>query len=244
MRGYDPTSYGDGFADVYDEWYADISDIDATVAALVPLANGLPLLELGIGTGRLALPLAAAGLDVSGVDTSAAMLDKLRAKPGGERIHATIGDMASGLPPGPFGIVFVAYNTFFSNMSADAQQDCFNAVATRLASGGRFVIEAFVPGDPPKSGSDIAVRSIAADRVVLSVSVHHPETQIAEGQYVEITEAGGVKLRPWSIRYATPEQLDTMALAAGLALESRSSDWTGGAFDTLSSHHVSIWRRP
>jgi SAM-dependent methyltransferase len=244
MRGYDPTSYGDGFADVYDEWYADISDIEATVATLVPLANGRPLLELGIGTGRLALPLAVAGLEVHGVDTSPAMLDRLRTKPGGDQIHASLGDMASGLPPGPFGIVFVAYNTFFSNMSADAQQECFNAVAARLVPGGRFVIEAFVPGDPPKSGSDIAVRSIAADRVVLSVSVHHPDTQIAEGQYVEITESGGVKLRPWSIRYATPEQLDAMACIAGLELESRSSDWAGAVFDTLSSHHVSIWRRP
>jgi SAM-dependent methyltransferase len=243
MRGYDPTSYGDAFADIYDEWYADISNIQATVAALVPLADGQPLLELGIGTGRLAVPLSEQGLEVHGIDTSQAMVDRMLAKPGGDRISVVIGDMATDLPPGPFGIVFVAYNTFFSNLTAEAQQDCFGEVARRLSAGGRFVMEAFVPEDPPRSGSDVAVRSIAADRVVLSVSRHDPVTQLAEGQYVEITESGGVKLRPWSIRYATPTQLDAMAEIAGLVLERRSSDWVGGSFDATSPHHISVWRR-
>jgi SAM-dependent methyltransferase len=244
MRGYDPTSYGDGFADVYDDWYHDISDISATVATLVPLAGGLPLLELGIGTGRLALPLAAAGLDVHGIDTSPAMVEQLRTKPGGDAIHVVIGDMAIDLPAGPFGVVFVAYNTFFSNLTEDAQRRCFAEVAARLATGGRFVIEAFVPEDPPRSGDDIAVRSIAADRVVLSVSRHLPASQVAEGQYIEITEAGGVRLRPWSVRYATPAQLDDMAASAGLTLEQRHADWHRTPFDTASAHHVSVWRRP
>jgi SAM-dependent methyltransferase len=244
MRGYDPTSYGDGFADVYDDWYHDISDIEATVNTLVPLAGDHPLLELGVGTGRLAIPLAAQGIKVFGLDTSPAMLDVLRAKPGGDLVETSIGDMATDLPDGPFGVVFVAYNTFFSNLTSASQQDCFNAVAARLTTGGRFVCEAFVPEDPPRSGSDISLRNLTADRVVLSISVHHPDTQIAEGQYVEITEDGGVKLRPWSIRYATPQQLDEMANRAGLVLERRTSSWDGSPFDTSSAHHISVWHRP
>ena len=176
------------------------------------------MLELGVGTGRLAVPLAATGVEVHGLDTSAAML----AAPGGQagrrpRVHAHLGDMVDDLPDGPFTLVFVAYNTFFNLLTEDRQQACFQQVAQpSRQTGGRFVIEAFVPDPQHDPASSVTVRSVTADRVVLSVSTADPAGQRAEGQYVDITEAGGVRLRPWSIRWATPAQLDEMAAAAGL----------------------------
>jgi SAM-dependent methyltransferase len=254
MRGfgpgsYGPDSYGAAFADVYDDWYGDVSDVAATVAALRELAGAGPLLELGVGTGRLALPLAAAGVEVHGLDASEAMLARLRAKPGGDAVTLTLGDMATDLPAGPFTLVLCAYNTFFNLGSEEAQAVCFAGVAARLRPGGRFVLEAFVPEafvpeDPRRSGSSVEVRDLALDRVVLSVARYDASTQDAHGQFVELTEAGGVRLRPWAIHWATPTQLDEMATAAGFALERRSAGWSGEPFTAASDEHVSIYRVP
>lgn len=244
MRGYHDESYGDGFADVYDDWYAGITDVEATATTLARLAGGGPVLELGVGTGRLAIPLAAKGVPVTGVDTSEAMLQRLRDKPEGASVTAVRGDMADGLPDGPFALVFVAYNTLFSLPTAARQQACFDAVAARLRPGGAFAVEAFVPDPDHDPGGSVSVRSVQADRVVLSVSTADPVEQRAEGQYVDITEAGGVRLRPWSIRWATVGQLDEMAARAGLQLTDRWAGFDGSAFGEDSSRHVSVYRRP
>jgi len=247
MRGYDDTSYGSAFADVYDDWYGGISDIDATVADLSALADAGPVLELGVGTGRLAIPLAYGGspgrLRVVGIDSSDAMLAKLTARDPERRVDVVRGDMVTDLPDGPFTLVFVAYNTIFNLRTADAQSACFEAVAARLAPGGRFVIEAFVPEDPPRQGDDISVRTLETDRVVLSVSRHDPDRQLAEGQFVEISESGGVRLRPWSIRYAAPDELDRMAASAGLMLEHRWEAFGRTPFQPDSDRHVSVYRQ-
>ena len=126
VRGYHEASYGEGFADVYDDWYAGVSDVAATTAGLAALAGAGPVLELGVGTGRLAVPLAATGLHVHGVDTSQAMLERLTARldamsPRPE-VTGVLGDMVDGLPPGPFTLVFVAYNTFFSLLTEERQR--------------------------------------------------------------------------------------------------------------------------
>jgi len=243
MRGYHDQSYGDGFADVYDDWYADITDVAATTATLADLAGDGAVLELGVGTGRLAAPLAHLGLRVTGIDTSTAMLDRLRDKPGGGDVSVVVGDMVDGLPDGPFGLVFVAYNTLFSLLTPERQQGCFHAVAARLVDGGVFAVEAFVPEAHPDTASSVSVRSVTADRVVLSVSTTDALGQTAEGQYIDITEAGGVRLRPWSIRWATPAQLDEMAALAGLHLTDRWSDFDRTPFGSDSSRHVSVYRR-
>lgn len=237
VHGYDETTYGEAMADVYDEWYGEHHE--AAVARLIDLAQGGRVLELGIGTGRLALPLAAAGLDVCGVDASTAMVARLRAKPGGATLPVMVGDMSTSLPDGPFSLVFVAVNTFFNLTTEAAQQRCLTEVARRLAPTGRLALEAFVPDDPPHEGSRVEVRSLTADRVVLSVSVTTGQT--AMGQFVELTEAGGVRLRPWQIRWATPAQLDAMADEAGLRLVARWADWSGRPFTTDSSQHVSVY---
>jgi SAM-dependent methyltransferase len=242
VDGYEPPSYGEAMADVYDEWYAELGDVAATVATLTRLAAGGPVLELGVGTGRLAIPVAEAGLDVSGVDVSPAMLARLRAKPGGQLVAASVGDMArdEDLPSGPFAVVVVAFNTFFSLTSADDQARCFAAVAARLAPGGTFVLEGFVPDDELiEAGSRVEVRSLSAHRVVLTVSRHDAAAQRSEGQFVELTEEGGVRLRPWSLRYAPPDELDAMAAAVGLVLAERWASWDGAPFTDDSTHHVS-----
>ena len=241
MRGYSESSYGDGFADVYDDWYRGISDVDVTVATLRELADDGAVLELGVGTGRLAIPLAATGLAVTGVDASEAMLARLAAKDGAERVTVVRGDMVDALPDGPFALAFVAYNTLFNLVTAPRQQACFESVAARLSGGGLFVVEAFVP--LPQSDTPVTVRSLEADRVVLSVSVRDDANQRAEGQFVELTERGGVRLRPWSIRYAPPDELDAMAATAGLELRERWGDFDRRPFTAESERHVSVYRR-
>lgn len=248
VHGYGPSSYGDAFADVYDDWYHDVSDIDSTVDRLLELTPpGGRVLELAIGTGRLALPLAQRGADrgvtVHGIDASEAMLRQLRVKDPEGLVTAHPGDMVDDLPAGPFDTVFVAYNSIFNLTEAERQVACFAAVAERLAPGGRFAVEAFVPADPPPSGDEVRVRSLEADRVVLSISVHDPAGQRAEGQFVELTEAGGVRMRPWSIRYAPPVELDAMAAVAGLLLEHRWQGFDDPTWDDEADRHVSIYRR-
>lgn len=244
MDGLDAASYGEGFADVYDEWYGNVSDLEGTLKSVVALANGGRVLELGIGTGRIALPLAARGVEVHGIDASPAMVARLRAKPGGEAIPVTIGDFADVRPedPGRFSVVLAAYNTLFNLMSADAQQRCFANASQRLHSGGVFVIEAFVPSPEPGGvDSHVTPSIIEAARVVLQVTRRDPTTQTVEGSVVAITEKG-IRLRPWQIRYAQPAELDTMADGAGLTLVKRCAGWRDEPFHGESSAHVSVYR--
>ncbi len=246
MEGLHPASYGEAFADVYDDWYGDVSDVAATVEAVVELAGGAPVLELGIGTGRLALPLVASGLEVHGVDASPAMVARLRAKPGGAAIPVLIGDFSETVPevPGGFGVVLAAYNTLFNLPSAEAQRRCLGHVARCLRPGGSFVVEAFVPGPEPEGVSGAVTPSvIEPDRVVLQVTRRDPASQTVDGSVVSIT-AAGIRLRPWHIRYASPAQLDDLARAAGLTLLRRHRGWRGEAFGPHSSHHVSVYTRP
>jgi SAM-dependent methyltransferase len=245
MEGYGPTSYGDGFADVYDAWYPGSDDVAAVVEFVAELAPSRPgrLLELGVGTGRLAIPLAAHGLDVHGVDTSSAMLDRLRARDADGRVTVTVGDMVDDQPDGPFDVLLVAYNTLFNLESAERQAAFFVAAAARLAPGGALVVEAFVPEDPPREGSILDVRSMTASEVVLSVSTHDPVGQRAQGHFVHLADGAPVRLRPWSIRYAPPAELDAMATGAGLSLRERWEDFHRSPFTADSPRHVSVYGR-
>ena len=249
MDGYDARTYGDRFADVYDDWYGDVTDTaacTATVVALAQAAGGGPVLELGVGSGRLALPLVQQGLEVHGIDASAAMVEQLRAKPGGDRVQVTVGDMADlDLAESPaFAVVLVAFNTFFNLSTEDAQRRCLCRVRDVLAPDGVFVLEAFVPDAVGGSGIDGALtpRHISADEVVLSVSQRDRAAQTITGQHVHVTEAG-IRLRPWHLRYATPEQLDGLAAEAGLDLAWRAAGWSDEPFTDDSGVHVSAYQR-
>ncbi len=249
MDGYTPSTYGDRFADVYDDWYQDVSDVEATVDRVAALAapRGGRVLELGAGSGRLAIPLAGRDLEVWAVDASAAMIGRLRAKPGGDRVHAVVDDMAEltapGLGPDGFGVVLCAFNTLFNLTDTTAQRRCLTRVGELLGADGRLVVEAFVP--PPSGERDAAVsavepRHIGLDEVVLSVSRLDPASRTITGQHVQITEAG-VRLRPWVLHYASPDELDALAADAGLRLVERHAGWRGEAFTPTSETHVSLY---
>lgn len=248
MEGYDASSYGEGFADVYDEWYARVSDVDATVELVVELAAGGSVLELGVGTGRLAIPLAARGLDVHGVDASPAMVERLRSKPGGTAVRVVMGDFGDlggvadlAAPPDGFAVAFVAFNTLFNLATAEAQQRCFSAVAERLRPGGAFVVEAFDPDpDAAPSGPGLTTSSVRTDQVVLQATIADRAAQTISGSTVTITESG-IRLRPWHIRWATPDQLDEMARAAGLVRRARWGDWDRSPHMPDSARHVSVY---
>lgn len=240
--GFDSATYGDRFADVYDDWYGDITDVVACTTTLARLAAGRPVLELGVGTGRLAIPLAEQGLEVVGVDASAAMLDRMRAKAGDARVEGVLGDMADP-PVGDrrFGLVFVAFNTFFNLPTGEAQQRCLQRAASLLDEQGAVVVEGFVPADEDGPTHTVSPTTMAVDRVVLTATVHDPVAQTVTGQHLDITEAG-IRLRPWHIRYARPSELDAMAGVAGLRLVDRWAGWSGEPFDPDSPAHVSVYR--
>jgi ubiquinone/menaquinone biosynthesis C-methylase UbiE len=241
----DSTLYGRSFADVYDEWYPDVSDAEATVAVIASFAGEGTVLELGAGTGRLALPLGARGPHVIALDVSTPMLQRLLAKQRREPVAPLGADMAAlPLRHASITVAFVAFNTLFNLDGRAAMQACLDEVGRVLVDDGRLVIEAFVPPEPGEAqDSGISVRSIAIDKVVLTVAQRDHTSQTITGQHVEISEGAGVRLRPWRVSYATPSQIDEMAAAAGFVLERRSSGWNGEPFDGHSHLHVSVFRR-
>jgi SAM-dependent methyltransferase len=242
MNDYDAATYGDRIADVYDTWHTlSTEETERVVAFLADLAGTGPALELGIGTGRVALPLAARGPAVSGIDASEAMVARLRAKPGGDAIPVTIGSFAQTWPTGPFRLIYVVFNTFFGLLTQDEQVQCFAHAAHHLTADGAFVIEAFVP-DLTRFSHDQATHTSHIDsrHVRLDASRHDPLTQRVTSQHVVIGEEG-VKLYPVQIRYAWPSELDLMARLAGLRLRERWSSWQREAFASASTRHVSVY---
>jgi SAM-dependent methyltransferase len=243
MAEYEAGTYGERIADVYDAIYEGRWDTDGAVELLAGLAGAGPVLELGIGTGRLALPLAERGIEVHGIDVSEQMVAKLREKPGGETISVLIGDFADVGIDGPFTLVYVAVNTFFGLLSQEAQVRCFGNVAARLKPGGAFAIEAFVP-DPARytRGGNLECLRVETEDVTLVATRHDPANQTLISQYVVLTE-GGIRLYPAKLRYAWPSELDLMAQLAGLRLRERWASWQRAPFTASSTGHVSIYGR-
>jgi SAM-dependent methyltransferase len=242
MEGYRPETYGDRVADLYDQMALPGPDLVDCVDRLAELAGPGPALELGIGTGRVALPLAARGVEVHGIDASAAMVERLRAKPGGDAIPVTLADFAAVPVDGSYRLVYVVFNTFFSLLTQDDQVRCFAAVAARLAPEGAFAVEAFVP-DPTlhPGGQSIRARHLALDLVRLDVALHDPVAQRVDFQHV-LLGADGVRLVPGSIRYAWPSELDLMARLAGLRLRERWGGWRRQPYTASTSDlHVSVY---
>ncbi|MGC4808591.1 class I SAM-dependent DNA methyltransferase [Micromonospora sp. DT233] len=238
---FDPSEYGRQVADVYDETYAHL-DPAAAVRCLAALADGGPVCEFGIGTGRLALPLARRGLTVAGIDGSAEMAAGLRAKPDGDRIEVAVGDFTHTRVPGEYALVLLAFNTIFALPDQAAQVACFRNAAAHLRPGGRFVVEAWVP-DPGAFRSGAALRPVrvAEDQVLLEAALLHPAEQRMTTTKIRLTDAG-VRLLPANHRYAWPAELDLMAQLAGMTRESRWSDWAGSPFTDTSGEHVSVYR--
>jgi SAM-dependent methyltransferase len=247
MKHYDPRmSFDEDAAAHYDD-EPDVDqrrDTSATVAFLEGLAGGGPALELAIGTGRVALPLAARGIRVDGIDFSPAMVAKLRAKPGGDQLAVTLGNFADVPVAGTYRLVYLVFNTLFNLLTQDEQVRCFENVAAHLTEDGVFVVEAFVPTYLTRLRSDqyVDAEAIAVDKVWLDVGRHDPVTQRLEESHVVLSPEG-VRVYPIVTRYAWPSELDLMARIAGLRLQDRWGGWNREPFTSTSTSHVSVYGR-
>ncbi len=243
MKGYKPVlSFGEDIAQLDREFQR--GDEIAAVAFLEQLAGPGPALELGIGTGRIALPLTARGIRVDGIDLSPAMVDQLRAKPGGDQLSVTIGDFADVPVPGTYRLIFVVFNTLFNLLTQEDQVRCFENVAAHLIDDGSFVVEALVPAFLYRLRNDqyVDAEAIQVNEVRLDVLRHHPATQMLEESHVSLSRAG-VRLNPVVQRYAWPSELDLMARIAGLRLKNRWGGWDREPFNSSSIAHVSVYGR-
>ena len=239
----DPGHFGRLWADRYDDPGGN-PDPTPAVDFLAPLGAGGRVLELAIGTGRVALPLAARGLTVEGVEGSPEMVARLRAKPGGADLPVVVGDMADVPVTGPFRMAFLVFNTLFNLVDAGRQADCFAGVARVLEPGGAFVIEAFVP-DPADFDRDeqLQVRSVTEDEVTMRIHRYDRAAQTFLRQTLSFRD-GSVRLEPFAMRYLWPEQIDELAERAGLRLAERYADWEREPFTATSRTHISVYRRP
>ncbi len=241
MAGYDEATYGERIAETYDTRPEIPTDTDDTVAFLAEVAGKGPVLELGIGTGRIALPLAGRGVLVSGIDASPAMVAKLRRKPGGSRIPVTQGNFADVAVEGRFSLVYVVFNTFFGLLSQEDQVRCFANVAARLEPTGVYVIEAFVPDLTLfDRGQRVNAIRIDDEEVIIDASRLELGNQTVRAQHIHVRD-GGVKLYPVQLRYAWPSELDLMARLAGMRLRERWAGWRREPFTAGSGKHVSIY---
>ena len=241
MNFYTHETYGERVAGVYDDWYSTYDP--QAVDALADIAGQGRALELGIGTGRFALPLAAKDVEVHGIDAAESMISQLRAKPGGEQITITMGNFAEVPVEGKFALVYIVFNTFFALSSQDEQVQCFRNVGAHLEDGGCFVIEAFVPDVTRFQGGQVNwATKVTTDVVELDVGQHDAATQRVVSQKVVITD-GSVRLYPVQIRYCWPSELDLMAQLAGLRLRERWSNWKREPFTSESGHHISVYER-
>jgi len=241
----DSGQYGRSFADVYDEWYHAVPPTDVVAFLAARLPPGASVLELGVGTGRIALPLAAAGFSVTGLDSSPEMLEQLAAKAAAESITVIAGDAGdpSVYPRGNFDAVLAVFNLLFNLADLDAQQRCLGAAAGALGTDGLVVVEAFVPRRITERELELVTRSVEPHRVVLIATDADPLTQRIVGNHIELTD-GNVRLRPWTIRASSPDEIDAMATRAGLVCVERFESFAGDPWvPGESAHHVSIYKR-
>ena len=245
---YSHNEYGEVFADVYDDWYHDLDDTEACVSTLIELAERGAVLELGVGTGRIAVPLAIrgaeVGIEVVGIDSSAQMLGKLLAKaPPCAPIWVALGHMVRDMPSGPFALILIAYNTLFNLLSADEQRECLATAAMRLAPGGHIVVDCFVPDNElPKFVAPFQQRTTPGG-VVLSEATIDTAQQRIDGVFTEVHSDGSRLTRTWQIRYSAVDEIDSMAAAAGLKCEQRWRDYEKRSFTDSSSRHISVYGR-
>jgi trans-aconitate methyltransferase len=236
--------FGEQIAARYDEDEAEMfepSVVEPAVDFLAGLARGGAALELAVGTGRIALPLADRGVPVHGIDLSPAMVAELRAKPGGERIPVTIGDISTTRVDGVFALAYLVFNTIGNLTTQDEQVACFQNAAAHLEGGGCFVVEVGVPSVrrvPP--GERMRVFDVSEEHVGID------EFDVASQRLVSHHYSfrdGRVELNSLPLRYVWPSELDLMARLAGMRLRERWSDWGREPFTSESTKHVSVWEK-
>jgi SAM-dependent methyltransferase len=237
--------FDEGVAARFDERYAHLADpavVDPMVDFLAARAGGGAALELGIGTGRIALPLAARGVCVQGIELSEAMAARLREKPGAEEIGVTIGDFATARVDGTFSLAYLVANTIMNLTTQEEQVACFRNVAAHLEPGGCFVIEVLVPRLrrlPP--GETLQLIDVSPTHVGFDEYDVARQGLVSHHYWIE---GDKVELRSPPFRYVWPSELDLMAQLAGMTLRERYAGWKGEPFTSESEKHVSVWERP
>jgi hypothetical protein len=242
MEGFDPAmSFGYEVSRRYD---ADTrGDEEETVAFLARLAGERDALEFAVGTGRIALPLMAAGVRVDGIEMSTHMVDRMREKPDGSSVEVTMGDMSGVATGRTYGLVYLVFNTIGNLLTQDDQVRCFENAAHHLSDDGVFVVECRVPTAPSRPGRQfVDAQHIGLDHVVLDVCQYEPVTQILDVNHVRIGADGSV-FSPIRLRLANPPEFDLMARIAGLRLRERWGGWNGEPFTATSWRHVSVYAR-
>jgi SAM-dependent methyltransferase len=238
--------FGEDVAATYDSAASDMFGADAigpTVEVLAQLAGDGRALEFGIGTGRIAVPLARRDIEVHGIDLSRAMVARLRAKPGGADIGVTIGDFATTRAPGEFTVAYLVFNTICNLTTQDAQVACFVNAADHLRPGGTFVIEVGVPALRLLPPGQRAVPFVVEDDR-WAYDLYDCATQAMSSNYVDNYVDDDEGRRSIPFRYVWPSELDLMARIAGLVLTQRWEDWDGRPFTHESTRHVSVWQKP
>ncbi|MBV1936835.1 class I SAM-dependent methyltransferase [Streptomyces sp. BV286] len=237
--------FGEPVAATYDESSAEMfapGAVDPAVGLLAELAGDGRALELGIGTGRIALPLSRRGVAVHGIDMSRAMVARLRAKPGGDAVGVSIGDFATTKVDGAFSVAYLVFNTINNLTTQDAQVACFRNAAEHLEPGGTFVVEVGVP-ELRRLPHGQTVVPFHRSPTRWSFDVYDVVTQAMSSNYVEVVDGRG-SYRSIPFRYVWPAELDLMARLAGLRLRDRWDNWTREPFTSESGQHVSVWEKP
>lgn len=246
MKGYDEKTYGERWSPFYDEMF---DQVDETMVDLLARHAGEPprALELAIGTGRVALPLRRRGVEVSGIDISEDMVERMRAKPGGEAIPVTMGDFADVGVDDTFPLIYLSFNTIFGLLTQERQIECFQNVADHLEPDGRFIIDCFVPDVKrfDHHNTRMAVSSIdSVDEHTYEMTIYDPVDQRISTQVVRRMANGENVVLPIEIRFCWPSELDLMGRLAGLELEDRFGWYDLRPFTERSTSHMSIYRKP
>jgi len=244
LEKYKPEmSFEESTADGYDENSIRGDEI-ATVEFLEQLAQGGRVLELAIGTGRIALPLAAKGIRVDGIDFSPPMIAKLRAKPGGEKLAITLGNFADVAVPDTYDLIYIVFNTLFNLLTQDEQVRCFENVAAHLTEKGVFVIEGGIPTEfcQLRNNQYVDLENLDINKVHLDIARFNPVTQLLEETHVTISNAG-TQLFPIVTRYVWPSELDLMARIVGLRLKERWANWNREPITASSRNCISVYGR-
>lgn len=238
--------WDDDTAERYDELSAEMfapEVLDPAVDFLAALAGAGPALEFAIGTGRVAVPLAARGVRVSGIELSQPMVDRLRRKVSADEVPVVLGDMATATAAGSFALVYVVWNSIGNLRTQEEQVPCFQNAARHLAPGGRFVLELWVPGIRRFPPGQAAVPFEVTDRHV-GFDTYDMVSQRGTSHHYWRQDDGSTRYGASNFRYIWPAECDLMARLAGLELEQRVADWHGAPFTSDSENHVSVWRKP
>ncbi|MGW4463824.1 class I SAM-dependent DNA methyltransferase [Micromonospora sp. NBC_01796] len=245
VEGFEIFTYGDAVADMFDGtgWAGDPGDTEETIQWLADNAGEGPVLELGVGTGRVAVPLAQKGIEVHGIDASEGMLAQLRAKPGGELVQLHVQDFTDFTLPYKFSMAYAVFDTLPFVTDQESQIRCFQKVADVLMPGGLFVIQTSIP-DPARydRGQRTQTVRVEKDHIVMTFTRRERMSQCSSIQFA-ILRPEGIKFFPMRIRTVMPSEMDLMARLGGLTMESRWGHWDGRPLRDSDERHITIYRK-